>query len=295
MVSSVEIEHRICILDGDISRLANQQAIFRYELISIYRDTFRLKLKSCYFQFVAWFRSPADRFNLWPIGVMLCGPALIAAVFFVTSHIASSSLSITFLSGVCGALVGIGTFSILLKYPKSEVLQKSVRGFDVLLVQYREKAGNVRRECASVSSKLKLLRREKAQLVSSIQIKREQLLRVDWKAMRGVQWEEYLKNVCSALGYSVETTKASGDQGVDLVVQRGSSRIAIQAKGYANSVSNSAVQEAVAGMKVYNCNGCAVITNSRFTKSAVELAVINGCVLISEESFEDFVRGRVRM
>lgn len=72
-------------------------------------------------------------------------------------------------------------------------------------------------------------------------------------------------------------------------------RIAIQAKGWSNPVSNSAVQEVVAGMRVYSCNACAVVTNSRFTASAKELAAHNQCKLIDETDFPRFVMGEIRL
>ena len=85
----------------------------------------------------------------------------------------------------------------------------------------------------------------------------------------------------------------TGDQGVDLVVEKGVSRYAIQAKGYHNSVGNGAVQAAVAGMAHYRCNACAVITNSRFTVSAEELALSNLCKLIGEDQIPALVLGRL--
>jgi restriction system protein len=75
----------------------------------------------------------------------------------------------------------------------------------------------------------------------------------------------------------------SGDQGVDLVLKRGGRKIAVQAKGYAGNVPNSSVQQAYAGQGFYECHACAVVTNSRFTDSAQELAAKLGCVLIDEQ------------
>ena len=56
-------------------------------------------------------------------------------------------------------------------------------------------------------------------------------------------------------------------------------RIAVQAKGYVESVGNGAVQEALAGMAFYKCQRCAVITNSRFTASRGLAGRIN-CILM---------------
>lgn len=114
-----------------------------------------------------------------------------------------------------------------------------------------------------------------------------------WKEMRGSQFEDFLAEVFHELGYEVEQTGQSGDQGVDLIAERQGQRIAIQAKGYVDSVGNAAVQQAYTGKAFYSCHSCAVITNSRFTTSAQEAAAKVDCILINEENFEDFVMGRM--
>jgi hypothetical protein len=112
-----------------------------------------------------------------------------------------------------------------------------------------------------------------------------------WTAMRDKEFEWFLKGVFEQLGYQVEVTKASGDQGVDLIVFGGGRRIAIQVKGYANAVGNSAVQEVYAGMNYGKCQECAVITNSRFTKLAKHLAASLNCKLIDRRSMDDLMAG----
>jgi restriction system protein len=110
--------------------------------------------------------------------------------------------------------------------------------------------------------------------------------------MRGYEWEEYLVEVCSALGARVERIGGAGDQGVDLIVELGAERVAVQAKGYVNAVNNKAIQEVYSGMALHRCTACAVITNNRFRKSAFELAESTNCILIGEDEFSDFVLGK---
>jgi HJR/Mrr/RecB family endonuclease len=99
-----------------------------------------------------------------------------------------------------------------------------------------------------------------------------QLLNSNWRDLRGAAFEGFLQQVFEALGYYVETTKASGDQGIDLIATLERKKVAIQAKGYSESVGNHAVMEAHAGMTYYGCHCCVVITNSVFTNAARELA-----------------------
>jgi HJR/Mrr/RecB family endonuclease len=134
---------------------------------------------------------------------------------------------------------------------------------------------------------------EREQLAASHEHRRKLLLAENWKAMRAVEFEAFLERVFTELGYKVETTKVTGDQGVDLVVSHRDKRIAIQVKGYVNSVSNGAVQEAHTGMSHYKCDAAAVITNSRFTPSAIELATSVRCQLVDEDLLPKMILGTV--
>lgn len=119
------------------------------------------------------------------------------------------------------------------------------------------------------------------------------LLATDWRGLRDVPFEDFLVRVFRSLGYQVRTTKRTGDQGVDLILTRPGRRLAVQAKGYAGSVGNDAVQQAHTGTVFYGCTECAVITNSRFTRGAEELARRVGCVLVDEHGITALINGRV--
>ena len=97
--------------------------------------------------------------------------------------------------------------------------------------------------------------------------------------MSGVEFEEFVGYLFKKMGYTVNLTPASGDQGIDLVVVKNGLRIGIQTKCYSNSVSNTAIQEVVAGVVHYKLSKAIVITNNYFTKSAIELAISNEVVL----------------
>jgi hypothetical protein len=126
-----------------------------------------------------------------------------------------------------------------------------------------------------------------------LESRRYRLVHTNWRSLRGVPFENFLAEVFEELGYSVELTKASGDQGVDLVVTGKGRRIAVQAKGYAGSVGNKAVQEVYAGKKHYDCDGYVVVTNSDFTSGAVSLAQSVHCRLIDQQRLSDLIHGKI--
>lgn len=111
--------------------------------------------------------------------------------------------------------------------------------------------------------------------------------------MTGEQFEEFLKIIFEKKGYKVSLTKSTGDQGIDLILSKNLSRIGVQAKCYNGTVSNSAIQQVVAGLKFYNCAVGMVITNSYFTKSAMELAKVNNIKLWDRDKLENELNDRI--
>jgi hypothetical protein len=97
----------------------------------------------------------------------------------------------------------------------------------------------------------------------------------DFSKLNGHQFEDYLKELFSILGYQAVRTKLSGDQGADLIVKIDGVKTVIQAKKYQGSVTNKAVQEVVASKKHYGADNAMVVTTGTFTKSAIELAKSN--------------------
>lgn len=101
----------------------------------------------------------------------------------------------------------------------------------------------------------------------------------DVDLMDGQEFERFLSQLFARIGYKTEVTKASGDQGIDIIAEKNGKRFGIQAKCYSRTVGNSAIQEAVSGKAFYNLNKVIVVTNNFFTDSALQLAQVNGVIL----------------
>ena len=105
-------------------------------------------------------------------------------------------------------------------------------------------------------------------------------------AMNGYQFEAFLAELFRTAGYDVEGTKLSGDQGADLFVSKFGKKMVIQAKNYSGSVGNAAVQEAISAKGFYGCDEAMVVTNSYFTKPAMELASATSVRLIGRNELQ---------
>lgn len=135
-------------------------------------------------------------------------------------------------------------------------------------------------------------------LETYIQIKEENLTRESIKSeprqysmLSGSDFERLLKRLFEAMGYTVQLTGQSGDQGGDLIANNNGDRILIQAKCYRDwTVGNEAVQQVVGAMKYYDCNKSYVITTSEsFTPQAHELAKANNTNLISKQQLSEML------
>ncbi len=109
----------------------------------------------------------------------------------------------------------------------------------------------------------------------------------DIDTMDGKAFEEYLEVLFGKLGYKVERTRYVGDYGADLITQKDGVKTVIQAKRYGKAVGIKAVQEAVAAKGMYGCTEAMVVTNSRFTQAAKELARANRVTLWDRDRLVD--------
>jgi hypothetical protein len=83
-------------------------------------------------------------------------------------------------------------------------------------------------------------------------------------------------------GWDARLTKASGDQGVDIIAEKDGLRVALQCKLYTNPVGNKAVQEIFTGGRHVRAHRCAVVTNSTYTASAKQVASTTGVLLLRD-------------
>lgn len=112
----------------------------------------------------------------------------------------------------------------------------------------------------------------------------------DCDVMEGHDFEYLCAEILKANGYEhVAVTKASGDQGIDILADKSGSLYAIQCKCYASPIGNHAVQEAFAGAAFYDGRIPVVMTNQTFTASAQELAAKTKVVLWDRGELERMI------
>lgn len=103
--------------------------------------------------------------------------------------------------------------------------------------------------------------------------------------MSGKEFEVFLGTVLTARGYMVKKIAHSQDGGVDIIARKDKETYSIQAKRYkaGHKADRRAITDAVAGIKYANCTHAMAITNSYFTKAALEYAQKTGCTIIDRD------------
>jgi hypothetical protein len=234
------------------------------------------------------------------LGAVLLGTSIITLPFFLTNllEIVAWACVIAVIGTV---LLGIG---IVCVWPTDNRL----RAYKRLKDEYRTKQTTIERlnhkltklqaqwqalESAGKSSahdcKLPQTNRES----EAARARQDELLQIAWGKLRGLEFAVALTEVFSSLSYRVETDGVTIKQGVHFIAVGEDRRIAIQARGDKEKISQATVQEVFTGMAFYDCQSCLVITNGTFTEEACKLAEKVGCRLISEKDMEALVMGRI--
>ncbi len=86
--------------------------------------------------------------------------------------------------------------------------------------------------------------------------------------MDPVEFENYVGGLFRRLGYRVEGTRASGDEGVDLVLRRGRRTAVVQVKRYQGSVGQPVIRDLYGAMMHAGASEAYLVTTGSITRAA---------------------------
>jgi HJR/Mrr/RecB family endonuclease len=234
------------------------------------------------------------------IAALIAGSAVALVLAVALIFIAGAGLGLVFV-GVLSAYLVIGGAAFWFFRPlDGETEENRVQVRTDRLKQSddvcRSALRVVQDNAAAADKALNLLRSINQALQSEANkrlVETNRLLSVEAGRLYPDEFERYVGDIFRHLGFTIEVTGRSGDQGVDVLACRGAVRVAIQAKRYIDSVGNSAVQQVYAGMAHHRCHRCAVITTSGFTPGAIALAQSTGCILIGLDRIRPLILGEI--
>lgn len=221
--------------------------------------------------------------------------AAIIGMFLLVTAFFTLNPRILFASGLLGALLGYLWLRNLLFSPSDAVVVATEVKLRQELADFAEPIKRSTEEHQKLASQRQEARRMLDRFQTALRTRKRRLLATDWRALRGAAFESFLVEVFDDLGYSVESTKASGGHGADWVLSREDVKTAVQARGCQESVGTSAVQEVQLGKIFFGCQRCCVVTNSTFTAVAKKTAANLGCQLVEGSQIRDLIRGKIQV
>ena len=111
--------------------------------------------------------------------------------------------------------------------------------------------------------------------------------------MSPLDYERFCASRLESVGWKCELTRASGDQGADVIARKNGRVLVLQCKKYGSSVGNGAVQEVVAAKGHLHGDYAAVVSNAEFTRSAIDLASSTRTLLLHHAEL-DAIDGRLK-
>lgn len=117
----------------------------------------------------------------------------------------------------------------------------------------------------------------------------EYVTMLDVDAMSGTEFESFVEDIFRARGFELRGTQSTRDQGADVFAERFGQEIVVQVKNYQGSVGNAAVQQVISAREFYASDRAMVLTNSRFTSSARQLADSSDVTLVGRKALQDYL------
>jgi hypothetical protein len=291
---SSSLQRPLTQLTFEIEQLEAEAARLEKERTAIAGDVRKSRRRAAYLRASHAVRKPSAQFNLWPLAVMLVGPAVVGTFALIVVNLLTGSYAAAVFGFLLGAVAGVGLFASLVYHPADSLLPAAIGE-----AESQSRLANARLQekverLTETKQRLQKLVDERRDQIASGKLQKAALLQRNWKAMAHAEWEDFVVEVCRTLGAKAERTSQSRGEDANLIVDFGPRRVAVLTQAAeAQNISSATIQRALAARERYGCDGCAVIINRRFTGAAQDFAQRKGCAAIGAAEFPDFVLGKL--
>ncbi len=147
----------------------------------------------------------------------------------------------------------------------------------------RRDAEEAQREAEESERKARRARREVDRAQWEAESARRRKFQEHWLSLRGAEFERELATLYRRLGYRVESTPISGDQGVDLVLRKDGKTTVVQCKGHQDPVGPSIARELLGSMMHFGADSGILACTGGFTRGVEEFVRGKPIELISAQ------------
>ena len=191
----------------------------------------------------------------------------------------SFGLLFTGLCAIWGIAVLVGT--AVARFKKSRLLASPVvtqiKLYEEAWAAYREEeweAKRARQEAEKAQRESKRIRQEAERA-------RRRELRDYWMSLDGDEFEQEMGILYRNLGYRVESTPKSGDQGIDLILRKNGKTTVVQCKSHKAPVGPAIVRELFGSMVAFSADNAILACTGGFTRGVKEFVRGKPIALIS--------------
>jgi hypothetical protein len=286
-------EAELTKLNQEIERLEAEQVLLEEQRKKREAAVRSLTWRSRYLQLATLIRQPASKWDWWPLALVLIGPALFGVASFVLINLVTGWGWLALFGFFIAAVAGVAWVGSLLYRPATAFLPSAMESAEaerrVATAHWKEAFDRL----DEVKTQLTRLVDDRRQRMASGRVQRAALLQRPWRRMAGVEWEDFVVEVCRTLGAAVER-RGRGDAGAELAIDFGQGKVATLVQTSRDPIDSAQVQQAILFKEREQTDACAIITNGRFTGAAQDYATRLGCKLVGRDEFPEFALGNLR-
>jgi Restriction endonuclease len=223
---------------------------------------------------------------------IVAAPALLVLAASLVSPSAIGILLVIALGMATAACV----YAFVAFYPDDDALARAIPGLLERLRDTTIRHDELAADEAAQRERIAVAEHDFRRIKEALESRLHWLRTCQWPQMTGRGFANFLALALEEHGYAAEIVGGNPGLKIDLVASRDGRRVAVRARGdAASAVDADAIAEAEAAMRARDCSSAAVITNSRFTAAARELAERTRCKIIDAGQIPDLIEGRVML
>ena len=211
-----------------------------------------------------------------PLGLRYSLVAVLLIAVLVGLLVGSRTTLGILIFGILPAIiVALLVESAIVRFKRSRLLKSPVASRIKLYEEARTAYEATREEAERTQREAERARREVERAQWEAESARRRKFLEHWMSLSGAAFERELATLYRRLGYRVESTPSSGDQGVDLVLRKDGKTTVVQCKGHQARVGPAVARELLGSMVDFGADSGILACTGGFTRGV-----------------KDFVRGK---
>ena len=200
----------------------------------------------------------------WPLGFIVLTPMLVIAVM------AREWGAVGFVGFICCGLAWVSVETAMPMLMKSVFLRGDVVSRIRLYENDSESYRVVQAEVEVARQETVRVRQEAERAQQKAERARLRKLRDFWMSLSGPEFEQELGAQYRQLGYQVEYTPTSGDEGVDLVLRKDGRTTVVQCKSYKYPVGPATARELYGSLMHFGADSAILACTGGFTSGVLD-------------------------